>query len=343
MGFINESVSSMSDFISKLDTFLVSEGWTSDELNLAGGEWAISRGTIFLQARWDTGTPNYLGIYHSLGFISTATLPGNQTDDSGNGAISGTDATLQTQRGTFITNTPVQYWAFTSTGAPHYFHIVVQQDSNPDFLHFGSGLLDKIGDWTGGEYAYGHRQQTGFTNSVAILPGSSILLDGLSADAGAPQPSNMEEYVATVHVEGLPNQVGGGSGKWGVTMGNQGGANLGTDRAAVARNRLIGGFRGSMIARAFGRFAATGVEGLIPMYPIAVWYEDVTNVTVVLPVLMLLGYQQDVRGVSIENFVGGDIVDIGGDDWYLFPTQRKFISGALTNTSGYQGIAYRRI
>ena len=343
MGFINESVVSIADFITKLDTFLVSEGWTSDELNLGGGEWGISRDTIFAQARWDTGTPSTIGLYHSLGFISPATLPGNHTNDSGNGAISGTNATLVTQRSFTTTNTPVQYWAFTSTGSPHYAHIVVQTTTVPQFVHLGFGIIDKIGDWTGGEYCYGARNQSGFTSSVAILPGTTALLDGLSADASFPQPSNMEEFVATVHIEGLPNQLGGGSGKWGVAMGNQGLANLGTDRAAVARARLIGGFRGSLIARAFGRFQSTAVDGLIPMYPIALWYEDGSNVIVPLNADYLLGFQQDVRGMNIADFVGGDIAPIGGDDWYLFPTFAKGETGSLSTTSGHQGIAYRRI
>lgn len=345
MGFIKQSVTGLEDFITKLNTHLVSEGWTSDELDTVNGEWAISRGTIFSQARWEkpvVGSPSF-GLYHSLGFISTATLPGNQTDDSGNGAISGSDATLITQRHVFVDGSPVQFWCFNSNSAPHYAHIVLQVDTQPKLVHFGFGLLDKIGDWTGGEYCYGHKQQTGFTANPAILVGSTLLLDGMSADGSFPQPSNMEEFVATVHIEGLPNQVGAGSGKWGVCMGNQPDANLGNDRAAVARNRLIGGARGSLIARAFGRYQSAPTDGLVPMYPIACWYEDITNVTISATVDILLGWQQDVRGVNIKDFVAGDIVTIGGDDWYLFPASLKGESGALSGTSSHQGFAYRKI
>ena len=345
MGFIQETVTGLEDFITKLNAHLVSEGWTSDELDTVNGEWGISRGTIFAQARWEkpvVASPSF-GLYHSLGFISTATLPGNQTDDSGNGAVSGSDATLVGQRSVLVGASPVQYWCFNSNIAPHYAHVVLQIDTIPRFVHFGFGLLDKIGDWTGGEYCYGFRQQTGFTTSAAILGGTTCLLDGLSVDGSFPQPSNMEEFVATVHLEGFPNQAGGGSGKWGVCMGNQNGANLGTDRAAVARQRLVGGFRGSFIARAFGRYQSAPTDGLVPMYPIACWLEDTTQVTVSATVDMHLGFQQDVRGVNIKDFVGGDIVPIAGDDYFLFPTFRKGASGALSGTSGHQGIAYRRI
>lgn len=345
MGFINETVSGLEDFITKLNSFLVSDGWTSDELDTVNGEWGISRGTIFAQARWEkpvVASPSF-GLYHSLGFINTATLPGNQTDDSGNGAVSGSNATLITQRSVFVGATAVQYWAFTPNSDPRYCHVVLQIDTIPRFVHFGFGLLDKIGDWTGGEYCYGFRQQTGFNNSVAILGGTTILLDGQSADGSFPQPNNMEEYCATVHAEGLPNQVGS-PGKWGVCMGNQNGANFGTDRAGEARSRFIGGARGSFLARSFGRFGATSTDGLHPMYPIACWYEDTSQGTVAgATVDYLLGYQKDVRGINIANFVGGDVINIGGDDWYLFPTLLKFVSGALTNTSGHQGWAYKRI
>lgn len=342
MGFINETTSSLSDFVTKLNSFLVSEGWTSDELNLAGGEWGISRGTIFVQARWDTGSPNALGLYQSLGFIGVGTLPGNQTDDSGNGAVSGTDATLLTQRNVVITNSPIQYWCFTSNSSPHYAHVVVQITLTT-FVHFGFGIIDKIGDWTGGEYCYGHRQQTGFNNSVAILTGTSALLDGGSADGGPPTPSNMEEYGATVHMEGMPNQVGGGSGKWGVALGAQNPANIGTDRAAVARQQLVGGFRGSYLARAFGRYQSAPTDGLAPMYPIALWYDDTSNVTVSVTAVSLLGWMQDVRAFNIKDFVGGDIVLVGSDEWYVFPTYIKGETGALTGTSAHQGIAYKKI
>lgn len=339
MGFINETVTSLEDFITRLNTHLVAEGWTSDELDIVNGEWAISRDTIFAQARWERPliTSPSFGLYHSLGFIDTSTLPGNHTNDSGNGAVSGTDTTLITQRHVFVGSAPIQYWCFNSDSAPHYAHVVLQI-SPTNVVHLGFGLLDKIGNWTGGEYCYGFRQQTGFTTNTAILQGTCVLLDGLCVDTGAPQPTNMEEFAATVHLEIFPNQTGP---RWGVAMGDQADANFGTDRGAGARQRLIGGFRGSMLARAFGRYQAAPTDGLIPMYPIACWYEDTSNVTVSVPVDMLMGWMQDVRGMNIKDFVIGDIVSVGGDSWHVFPTSRKGESAALSGTSAHQGIAYK--
>lgn len=332
MAFINETTTSIADFITKLNTFLTGDGWTSDELNTAGGEWGISKGTVFLQARWDTATPEYLGIYHSLGFISTATLPGNQTDDSGNGAISGTNSTLLTQRFAWLSSAPIQYWAFT--GSTNYFHVVVQRDTVPSFVHFGAGLLNKIGDWTGGEYAYGTRQQFSFTTDVAIRTSSSHLMDGLAADADS---QSMELFAGTIHLEGFPNQEGGGSAKWGVAMGNQNVADLGVDRASVARDRIQGGFRGGPIAYSFGRYLASPVFGLIPAYPILSWYNDFSGG---LSDMYPLGFMPDIRGMNIDNFVGGNTTTIGSETWVLFPSFRKGESGSLLNTTGHQGVAY---
>jgi len=341
MGFKNETVTGLEDLVTKIDAYLVSRGWTSDELDTVTGEWGISRDTIFAQARWEkpvVASPS-MGLYHSLGFISTATLPGNHTDDSGNGAISGSNGTIALQRRLFVGATPSQYWCFDSNSSPHYAHIVVQLDSTT-VGHFGFGIIDKVGDWTGGEYCYAERTNPAST-SVAIQATSTYLLDGLCQDQTP--VVNMEEIAATLHLESFPNQVGGGSGKWGIPMGNQADANFGTDRASVARQRLIGGFRGSMLARAFGDFQSTPTDGLVPMYPIGCWFEDTTNVTVSAPVIMLLGWMQDVRGVSIKDFVIGDSVMVGGDEWFLFPSQKKGNTGSLTNTTAHQGIAYRKI
>jgi hypothetical protein len=46
----------------------------------------------------------------------------------------------------------------------------------------------------------------------------------------------------------------------------------------------------------------------------------------------------DVRGVNIRNFAARQVVSIGGDDWYFFPSQQKGVGTGTVN----QGIAYRR-
>ena len=99
MSYINEQVSSLADFVTKLDTFLTgTPGWTSDVLDTGNGKWAVHKtGAGFecrIAAKWDTGTPAYLGLYQYLGAYNAGNEPYAQADDSGNGAQSGTDATL---------------------------------------------------------------------------------------------------------------------------------------------------------------------------------------------------------------------------------------------------------
>lgn len=337
MSYINETVSSLSDLVTKLNTFLTgTPGWTQDQLDTGNGKWAIHKaGTgynIYVSFRWDTSTPNHLGIYQALGFSGTGTDPGNHTDDSGNGAISGTDSVLDDQRNVQLTNAPIQYWAFEDD---HYCHVVVEVTEGY-YRHFGFGQIDKLGDWTGGEYTYGYKFHTGVSIYVATYGAHSLILDGLCKDNDPSGQVDRELFCATFHAEGLPNE--GGSSKWAVCMGAQGSSDLGTDRASNARIHVTGGLRGGPIARDFGRFSGSSIKGLIPMYPLGMFYWDRTTDDA-----YFLGFVKDVRGVNMKDFVGGDEVTVGSDTWMFFPSYFKWESGALTNTSAYQGIAYKKV
>jgi hypothetical protein len=334
VAFITETVVSMSDLINKLDAFLVGEGWTQDQLDTGAGKWAIHKtgigDDVYVQARWDTSTPSNLGLYQSTGFSGTGTDPGNHTGDSGNGAISGTNATLGTARHVPIGSSPAprQYWAFADTD---YAHVVVERGTSGvrEFVHFGFGNVDKVGAWTGGAYCYGFRQElTG--GQVALQQGTTILLDGLSQNGGL-APSNFQNYVATLRLSGFPNQP---ASQWGVVLGSE--TTLGTDRGGSARARLVGGARGGPVARGFGRFQTRNTKGLMPGYPILTWYYNTTNGEV-----QPLGWMKDVRGVNMEFLSPGDELTVGGETWVVFPTWRKY-EGVITNTSGYQAWAYRK-
>lgn len=332
MAFVNETLVSLSDFATKLDAFAVANGWTQDEFNAGTGRFALSNTAgdddVYVSFRWDTGTPQTLAIYNALGW-SVSTDPGNHTDDSGNGVISGSQASLGTGRGMFLDNI-VQWWGFEDD---HYIHFVVEIDaSGPVYIHGGFGVIEKIGDWTGGAYAYGYRHISGVGTSVAVHEDTSVILDGVHNGTGD------QVFAPTMHIEGLQNQLGGGSGKWAVVMGAQVSGQLGNDRAAVARSKIQGGFRGGPIPRAFGRFGNDTDKGLQPMYPILNWYVDTTTGDT-----HPLGWMKDTRGINMEFWEAGDVVNIGGDDWQVFPSRRKGSTGSLTNTSGHQGVAYKRV
>lgn len=330
MANITEAVTSINDLMVKLDAYLVLQGWTSDQIDTGAGKWAIHKtgigDDVYVQARWATASPTVIGLYQSTGFINTSTDPGNHTGDSGNGVISGTNATIATGRHVNV-GTPIRYWAYVDTD---YVHVVVERQSAGErqFVHFGFGVLSKIGSWTGGSYCYGwlYDTATGAGNRLSC----TVLLDGLAATDAT---SNMQNYVATVRLSGFRNQL---ASQWAVIQGAN--STLGTDRAANARNRVVGGFRGGPIARAFGRLQTQNQKGLMPGYPVMVWYWNTTN-NHVEP----MGFQKDVRGVNMQFYSPADEITVGSDTWVVFPSHIKYPgSGLAAGSSGYQGIIYRK-
>ncbi len=335
MAFTNQLTTNTADLISKLNTFLSANGWTTHHVP-ASGEFAAEKNPsgstwITMAVQWDTSTPRNLGIYqwHGATYNSGAS-PWAQNNDSGNGAASTSNATISGNRRAFLgtAGAPQEFWAFEDDD---YCHVVVRYDTD-SYTHFGFGLLHKFNDWTGGEYCYG-QEWTDVSSNCAVQTNCSLLLDGLAADASP--ITNMEERSATLHIEGMTEQAG--SEIWGVAMGNQNSANLGTDRGANDRIHILGGFRAGLLVPHFGQFAGTVARGLVPMYPILVAYWNRTNADITP-----LGTMQDVRGVSMRNFAAGDEITVGGDTWVVFPS-RKRADAVASGTSVYQGIAYKQV
>jgi len=345
--FINETVSSMADFISKLNTFLTTAGagnadWNADRHVPGSGEFAVSRtGTnvdIQVAFQWDTGTPFRLGIYQyndpagAGNYDAGRAGPWDQDGDSGSGFAGTADASLFNERHVPITNTPLQYWAFTSTSPLTYAHMVVQITAL-EYVSFGFGELDKFNDWDGGAYAYGHRLNFSASN-FAVQGGSTHLLDGLCQ---ATSPA-MQLLCATILCENLPSQVA--NGMWAVVMGNQ--TVLGSDRQSndggssdTARTLFPGGYRANEIAQAFGSIGVSPTAGFVPGYPIPLLYHDLGTDEIYGP----MGIMPDVRGINVDQFTPGQEITIGGDTWVAFPS---FSIGSGSGKSGNQGMIYKK-
>jgi hypothetical protein len=343
MSYTNQTTSSLADLISKLNTFLSgTPGWTTNHIPASGVFAARKTGAGFdigFASQWSTAAPNNLGIYQWYNAAyNTGASPWAQSNDSGNGAASTTDATLGTARSVPITNAPLQFWCFEDD---HYFHCVVQVTSTI-YAHFGAGLLDKFNDWTGGEYVYGHRRDVNFSGNAALGVGNStILLDGLLANTSPGLVTGAELWAATVHAEGLAGQ--GVNEKWCVSMGNQASANLGNDRqgSPQPRRHWMGGHRGGLHTKNLGQFRATLARGLCPMYPITSYYWRRSPDEVYGP----MGQMKDVRGANIRDFAAGDEITVGSDVWVVFPAAQKSAADTMTGNgfTGYQGIAYRKV
>lgn len=320
----------MADLISKLNTFAVANGWTSDEHTPASGRLALHKGSCYVSFRWDTSAPLHLSVHQALGYTG-GLEPGAHPNDSGNGyntTTSHTNANLLTER----VVTDIGNGAFASyhffeddDGTRSYIHVVVQIVATV-YRHFGFGRIDKFGDWTGGEYAYGQFRQNTPGNPVDTQ--YTALLDGLFASA------TNTRRAATIHMEGLPGQ--GGSEKWGQIWGTVAGT-LPADEAGQPKSDIQGGFRSGPVARNFGWISAGAQSGLIPTYPIWLFYRNrATNF------VYALGSMPDVRGMNIRFFAAEDQITIGSDVWVIFPLQQRTLA-AVQERSYYSGIAYKKI
>ncbi len=319
MAFETGTATSISDLFTKLSTFAVANGWTED--HAASDRLFLHRNTVYVAFRWASASPVHVGIYQALGFISSGTNPGAHTDDSGNGAVSGTDNVLDDERNVNLVDSTMTYWFFEDDV---YIHVVAEVSTGV-YRHFGFGEIAKLGTWTGGEYCYGWRLDPTVASSTgAVLAGTSMLLDGLAGGG------TMNGYAATIHIEGAPGE--GGSSKWGVIWGNPG-VSVGNDTGGNARVYVQGGFRSGPHAVPFGRFSGQTTEGLIPAYPIHVWYKNPSTAD-----YYPLGYMEGVRGVNIRYIAPEQEVVIGSDTWVFFPTEQK-----TSLRTDNQGIMYLKV
>lgn len=345
MAFTSQSTSSIADFFSKLNTFLSGEGW-STHLNAGAGEfaaWKNPSGSTWITCatKYDTGSADSVGIYQWHGAnYNTGVNPWQQTNDSGNGAASGTNANLAGNRNVSLASGGVvsQFWCFEDT---NYFHVIARTGAAGSYRYaqFGAGLLTKYNDWTGGEYCYAQAVDTQSSGAgvTRLLP-ASYLLDGLAQSASAPSFTNMEARCATLHIEGMDNQAVGG--KWGVSLGNQASGSLGTDRGGTARLHIYGGYRSGLFAPLYHNFEGTYARGLVPLGPVIPAYFNRTTNNIHGP----LGVMPDVRSISLFNFEAEDSITVGSDTWVVFPAYRRFTSATgNTSTTGYLGVAYKQV
>ena len=338
MAYSTGSATDLGDLLSKLDTFLVANGWTQDDFDdgattAAEGFAQWNKNSMHIGLKWVANAPNNMSIHQALG-NGGAVFPGAHTDDSGAGynASFGTDAQLDDERcvndigdGPFVS-----YHFFEQDASPAYVHVVVETASET-FTHFGWGEMNKFNDWTGGEYCYGFFRDEA-TNSSATDTGHYAPFDGTQAAS-----NTLAQRNATIHAEGLPNQ--GVNEKWLLHMG--GTASLDSadrlDTAGEIKRITFGGFRGGPVAYGLGPFRSDVSTGHIPLYPWAIFLRDFTN-----DYCYFLGDIPDIRGVDIFNFSPGQEVTVGSDVWIFFPMVRRTEDNIVGRTY-YAGIAYKKV
>lgn len=254
--------------------------------------------------------------------------PGNHTDDSGVGEIGPTDTNLQyTMGANGIGDGPFPAYYFFESD--YYCHVVLEYSTNR-FRHFGFGALDKIGDWTGGEYAYG----TYWGNSSYPIWESSFscLLDGRTSGG-----STTAKRSAALRLQSFPNQPVGG--KWGLFNG-AGRVTLGNDRGDTGRVNIQGGFRSGPQVAAYGWLPANISNGFKPESMITAWY---VNTEQTPDRVQKLGHMPDVRQMSHKGYEPGEEFTIASDTWMVFPASRKQYTGEDVDESWNLGVAYKKV
>jgi hypothetical protein len=340
MAYSTGSATSQADLMSQLATFAVAQGWTQDILSTTNRWLALNNGSVYVQFRWDL--TNAIAVFQSLGFTGTGTAPGNQTGDSGVGAVDASapyDAAITTQRRVQVGNGPYVSHHFFTDGTTKYIHCVLEYSSGL-YRHFGFGTIDKKGTWTGGEYAYGHRWAVGANSDNPRVGGTgtansgqNVMFDSLG---GAGTSTDANEAGCTMHMEGITGQPAGS--KWGMFLAQS--TTLGNDTAGNARFRLSGGGRGGVYLHDFGFFRASLLNGYVPLNPIPIWW---INTTPSPQAAMLLGFVADIRMCNIGNINPAQEFTVGADTWKVFPMTRKKFLQDDTEESWNWGVAYRKV
>lgn len=336
MTYETGTATDLEDLLSKLSTFATTThgGWTEGYLNTTNGWLELHKGNLSASFKWTkSATPTVISVHQATAFVSAGTAPGKHTADSGNGYndidTGHSNANLETERCVRdIGNGPYpSYHFFADDTDNDYIHAVIEV-STGTYRHFGFGIIDKFGDnWVGGEYAYGHYQDS-VTSALATDVNTQVLLDGLGNTTAE------RLRAATIRIaSGLANQ---GAAVWGVSAALAS-ASLLNDTAGNVRRQIHGGFRAGMAARGFGNPVGTFSSGAIPLYSIEAYYKDPNNARV-----YLLGHLPDVRGCNIHNFEPAQEVTIGSDVWLFFPLSIR-TTALVTGRSQYAGIAYRKV
>ncbi len=356
MAVHNATCTSIADLITQLDTYLATRGFTPEHLDITttagtGGEWAMKKGNIRFATSWDSeNAGSMMAIYqYSDQDYVIGDRPWGQDHDSGNGFAATTpDDDIDNERHVNLTTTPEEFWVLDNEVGNNYVQIIVETATG-DYAHFGFGQLDKRGDWVGGEYCYGQKNNNStITSGIISLDNVSFLIDGHLNDTGESGGvgNNSELWAATIHCESLPNQAA--NGMWAVSVGGTAGSphtDMGLDRQSndgsssdTARAMFFGGLRAGPWAEGFYRGGGKDLSGEMRMWPISCSYYDSTTGHTYGP----MGFMPNVFGCVIrDKVVAGTIfTDEAGDQYYIFPAFRPYVSPA-TGSSGNLGIAYK--
>lgn len=332
MAYLTGTSSSLENLMIQLSNFLVANGWVENFRTIGEpGRMGLSKNTIFVAFQWteisDGGT---LAIYQNLSNDNSASV-WLSTGDSNSGASTLSTTLFDTERCINVAAGPhTRFDFFEQDANPAYCHIVLEVDAGR-YRHFGFGELEKIGDWVGGEYCYGH-----FWNQSAVnidnpsLSQHAFMLDSNMAGLAT-------GFYPTVHVRGQPEQVTGLE-RW-LILGNPRTFPPGTDRAGNNLLPGIGGTRAGITTGIMAQFRLSKLTAFKPLLPIPVL---IYNTSPSPDSARLIGTHPDVRIVNMANLDPAETFIIAGETWFVFPWTKKQFFKNNTEESWNGGVAYRQ-
>lgn len=311
------TATSATDLVQQLATFLTSAGWTVNKSQAQGSGWWISvqKGTdLFANLVSDpaagTGTNPGPFIYLAPatgynGSLAWNAQPGNP---SGYTTINKLTAPF------------TKYYFFEGDD---YCHIVIEVSAGV-FRHIQFGTVEKACTLTGGQYFMGTNLYYSSTtpsdpsNLANNFPWEAVAntittYNWVYANAGdgARWFKNYNSFTQGYRISaGVINVSSGAT----TTLDSRGLSNLLYLRTPNVSN------------------------GITPLVPIFMLLEKASALWA------LVGQPKDIRFVNLTNYLPGDTITIGSDEWLVFPyTSRSTTTADSTSDkSGYYGLAFRK-
>ncbi len=339
------SASDQTDLMSKLSTFAQANGYTEDYYNGGNKHLSLSRSAdnCYVSFAWN-GT-NTIAMYQALNYQGAHDEePWDQDDDSGNG--NDDPDTSDIERGRQVSRigtgpfTSYHFFAYTN---PYNIHVVLEFSPGL-YRHFGFGMIDKVGTWTGGAWCAGHLWNWAGSTAYAAYDnpdhlGHTVLMDGAMYPGLTYYGVYNTDAGGTLHCEGLPNQDA--ASKWGHSLDYATNDEYMTDdRSGNPRIRIGGGCRRGPALTQFGCFLPDLSNGFIPIIPHEVFYMDGDGGD---DGWYYLGRMHNIGHIHMHGIDAAQELIVGSDTWIAFPTVRKSNVGGFNQESENAGIIYKKV
>tara|TARA_R110000868_G_scaffold66342_1_gene197638 strand:- start:970 stop:1899 length:930 start_codon:yes stop_codon:yes gene_type:complete len=308
MAYETGSSSSPSDLLTKLGTFAVAQGWTS---NYAGARTSGSGNALQL-----TKSGHSCTFYSNTAAVSAVEngpsigVYAHAAYSSGNG----TENQASKSPVTYTNALAGPYVAYHFFAGATYLYVVVESTLGV-FKHFGTGILTAFGAITTGQFCYAnfwaYEYSSGDSAYISSLTSNSHCYPFNHIDAAYSLATAVR-----VDCDSLsPNWLQSNS-----------------------TNPFYGGARSTSTAYAGSSYnllsAPSAYTQRAILHPCMLWGTRVGGN------LATLGFPPNVRWVNVTNLTNGQVVTLGSDQWKCFPVCRKNGAAGEPN-SGVLGYAFK--